>query len=69
TAWIVWVGDRDQAALAVSIIVLGEGAYDAKPSPVFEDRIRHGLDLYEARYAPLRLFPGGSGGTGARFSE
>ena len=69
TAWIVWVGERDQAAKADAIIVLGAAAYDAKPSPVFEERIRHGLDLYEAQYAPLLIFTGGYGGTGARFSE
>lgn len=69
TAWIVWVGERDQAAKADAIIVLGAAAYDAKPSPVFEERIRHGLDLYEQGYAPLLIFTGGYGGTGARFSE
>ncbi|MGN7836891.1 YdcF family protein [Stenotrophomonas sp. 22385] len=69
TAWIVWVGERDQAAKADAIIVLGAAAYDAKPSPVFEERIRHGLDLYRQGYAPLLIFTGGYGGTGARFSE
>ena len=69
TAWIVWVGERDQAAHADAIIVLGAAAYDAKPSPVFQERIRHGLDLYEAGYAPLLIFTGGYGGSGARFSE
>jgi len=68
-AWIVWIGDRDQAAPADVIIVLGAAAYDAKPSPVFEERIRIGLDLYRAGYAPKLLFTGGFGGTGARFSE
>jgi len=69
TAWIVWVGERDQAARADAIIVLGAAAYDAKPSPVFEERIRHGLDLYRQGYAPLLIFTGGYGGTAARFSE
>lgn len=69
TAWIVWVGERDQAARADAIIVLGAAAYDAKPSPVFEERIRHGLDLYRQGYAPLLIFTGGYGGSGARFSE
>ena len=69
TAWIVWVGERDQAAQADAIIVLGAAAYDAKPSPVFEERIRHGLDLYRQGYAPLLIFTGGYGGTAARFSE
>ncbi len=69
TAWIVWVGERDQAAKADAIIVLGAAAYDAKPSPVFEERIRHGLDLYRQGYAPVLIFTGGYGGTAARFSE
>ena len=68
-AWIIWVGDRDQAAPADAIIVLGAAAYDAKPSPVFEERIRHGLDLYRQGYAPKLIFTGGYGGVGARFSE
>ena len=44
-AYIVWVGQRDDAARADAIILLGAAAYDAKPSPVFEERIRHGIDL------------------------
>lgn len=68
-AWIVWIGDRDQAAPADAIIVLGAAAYDAKPSPVFEERIRHGLDLYQRGYAPVLIFTGGFGGTRARFAE
>ena len=67
-AWIVWVGQRDQAAAADAIIVLGAAAYDARPSPVFEERIRHGLDLYQRGYAPVLLCTGGYG-NGARFAE
>jgi len=67
-AWIVWVGQRDQAAPADAIIVLGAAAYDARPSPVFEERIRHGLDLYRRGYAPVLIFTGGYG-NGARFAE
>lgn len=66
--WIVWIGDRDQAAPADVIIVLGAAAYDARPSPVFEERIRHALDLYAQGYAPRLLFTGGFG-NGARFAE
>lgn len=69
SSWIIWVGDHDEAAPADAIIVLGAAAYDAKPSPVFEERIRHGLDLYRSGYAPLLIFTGGYGGAGARFSE
>lgn len=67
-AWIVHVGSRDQAQPADAIIVLGAAAYDARPSPVFTERIRHGLALYDAGYAKTLVFTGGYG-FGARFSE
>ncbi len=67
-AWIVYVGDRDQAAPADAILVLGAAAYDARPSPVFQERIRHALYLYGRGYADTLLFTGGYG-YGARFSE
>lgn len=66
--YIVWVGQRDQAAAADVIIVLGAAAYDARPSPVFEERIRHGIDLYRRGLAPRIIFTGGFG-SGARFAE
>lgn len=68
-AYIVWVGNRDQAAPADAIIVLGAAAYDARPSPVFEERLRHGIDLYKRGLAGRLIFTGGYGGHGARFSE
>ena len=79
-SYIVWVGERDQAAAADAIIVLGAAAYDARPSPVFEERIRHGIDLYQRGLAPRIIFTGGYGsgigptgaggyGSGARFAE
>jgi uncharacterized SAM-binding protein YcdF (DUF218 family) len=66
--WIVWVGSRDDAKQADAVIVLGAAAYDAFPSPVFEQRIRHGIDLYRRRLAPVLIFTGGFG-RGARFAE
>lgn len=70
---IVHVGGRDEAAgdnvRADAIIVLGAAAYDARPSPVFEERIRHGIALYKRDRAPTLIFTGGFGGNGARFSE
>lgn len=67
--WVMWVGHDDQAQPADAIIVLGAAAYDARPSPVFEERIRHGLALYRAGLAPRLIFTGGFGGAGARFAE
>ena len=67
--WIHWVGERDQAAPADTIIVLGAAAYDAVPSPVFKARIEHGLDLFKGGLAETLIFTGGYGGGGARFAE
>lgn len=67
--YIVEVGNRDQAAASDTIIVLGAAAYDARPSPVFEERLRHGVDLYQRGLAPKLIFTGGFGGRGARFAE
>lgn len=64
----MWMGERDQAAPADVIIVLGAAAYDARPSPVLQERLRHGIDLYQRGLAPKLLFTGGYG-TGARFAE
>src|SRR5690606_41989218 len=59
---------RDQAGPADAIVVLGAAAYDTRPSPVFTERIRHGIDLYERGYATRLVFTGDYG-DGARFSE
>jgi uncharacterized SAM-binding protein YcdF (DUF218 family) len=67
-AYIVWVGERDQAAPVDVIIVLGAAAYDRNPSPVFKERIRHGIDLYKRGLAPYLIFTGGFG-NGAPYSE
>lgn len=71
--YILHVGGRDDAARddvrADAIIVLGAAAYDARPSPVFEERLRHGIALYKRGLAPTLIFTGGFGGTGARFAE
>jgi uncharacterized SAM-binding protein YcdF (DUF218 family) len=67
--YITYVGYRDEATAADVVIVLGAAAYDARPSPVFEERIRHGIDLYRRGLAPKLIFTGGFGGRGARFSE
>src|SRR5690606_35913100 len=68
-AYIVWTGGRDQAAPADAIIVLGAAAYDARPSPVFEQRIVHGINLHRRGLADWLIFTGGFGGEGARFAE
>lgn len=66
---IIWTfGAHDGAAEADCIIVLGAAVYGEVPSPVFEERIRHGITLYEAGYAPKLIFTGGFG-EGETYSE
>ena len=59
---IVWnYGTYDRANKSDCIIVLGAAVQGTSPSPVFEERIRHGMNLYTAGYAPKLLFTGGIG--------
>ena len=46
-AQVVQVARRDQAQPAGAIVIMGAAQYDGTPSPVFESRLQHGLDLYE----------------------
>ena len=58
----IWsFGAVDGAAKSDCIIVLGAAVYGDKPSPVFEERIRHGIHLFKDGYAPLIVFTGGKG--------
>ncbi|MFC0525558.1 YdcF family protein [Pontibacillus salicampi] len=49
-------------------IVLGAAAYYDDPSPVFEERIKHGIKLYEDGYVDSLIFTGGKG-DGAAYAE
>jgi uncharacterized SAM-binding protein YcdF (DUF218 family) len=42
-------------------IVLGAEVWDEHPSPVFEERIKHGVRLYEAGQVSAIIFTGGVG--------
>ena len=52
-------GQRDERAPADVIIVLGAAQDDGRPTPVFQARLDHALELYRAGYAPYLLFTGG----------
>lgn len=59
---LIWrYGVSDHATKSDCIIVLGAAVQGGTPSPVFAERIRHGIDLYRAGYAPKLLFTGGLG--------
>lgn len=65
----IWqFGTVDQATQADCIIVLGSAIDHDRPSPVFEQRIQHGIQLYQKGFATTLIFTGGIG-NGERYSE
>ena len=69
TAALIMQGGTDQsAAKADTAIILGAAVRGAEPSPVFAERIRHGITLYKSGRVKYLLFTGGKG-DGARWAE
>lgn len=73
--WICWCvyaiasfKDRDLPARSDCAIILGAAVYGSTPSPVFEERIRHALDLYRRGLVRKLIFTGGAG-PGAQYAE
>lgn len=65
----IWIyGTSDHAVKSDCAIVLGAAAYGNRPSPVFEERIRHGIALYRTGLVSIIIFTGGYG-TGASHAE
>lgn len=54
-------GNVHELRKADAAIVLGAAVWGDKPSPVFEERIRHGIWLYENGYVDKIIFTGGKG--------
>lgn len=67
-AQVWWTARQDDATEAQAIVVLGAAQYDGTPSPVFEARLDHALDLYEQGLAPTIVVTGGNQ-PGDRFTE
>ncbi len=56
----VWSqGERDESRPADAIVVLGAAQYDGRPSPLFQARLDHAVELYEAGIAPRLILTGG----------
>ncbi len=51
---------RDDGS-ADAAIVLGAAAWNGQPSPVFEERIKHAIDLYQGGRVKAIIFTGGAG--------
>lgn len=58
----IWsYGEVDEKQKADVIIVLGAAAYGGEVSPVFKERLNHGIRLYEKGYAQKMILTGGVG--------
>lgn len=58
--WRIWdLGSRDEGRVADAIVVLGAAQYDGVPSPIFEARLAHAVDLHRAGLAPYFVVTGG----------
>jgi uncharacterized SAM-binding protein YcdF (DUF218 family) len=68
-AWLIWTygGTTDQGA-ADAALVLGAAADGIAPSPVFEERLRHAVELYRAGRVKHLVLTGGRG-TGEALAE
>lgn len=51
----------DQTQKADAAIVLGTAVWGDEPSPVFRERIRHSIWLYQNNYVDYLIFTGGKG--------
>ncbi|MDO4733216.1 MAG: YdcF family protein [Bacillota bacterium] len=67
-AGIIRYGERDEKIPSDVAIVLGAAVEDAFVSPVFRERINHGIWLYEEGYVEQLIFTGGFG-EGSSISE
>ncbi len=58
---IVLFSTRSDLGPADAAVVLGAAVYGTAPSPVFEERIRHGVALYKAGKVRMLVMTGGLG--------
>lgn len=58
---IVSYGKKDEKCKADAAIVLGAATYNGTLSPVFEERVNHGIYLYKNGFVKKLIFTGGYG--------
>lgn len=65
TAWTtfrIWDwGNRDDSRRVDAIVVLGAAQYNGLPSPLFQRRLDHAIQLYRDEIAPVLIVTGGKG--------
>ena len=56
----IWrYGDLDETRPADAAIVLGAAAYEDGPSPVYRERLNHGIELWKQGYVEKLILTGG----------
>jgi uncharacterized SAM-binding protein YcdF (DUF218 family) len=60
-SWIWWFGTQERAERSDCAIVLGAAVHGSEPSPVFQERIRHAIELYRIGMVSKIIFTGGMG--------
>ena len=65
---IWWTARQDAQPESDAIVVLGSAQYNGVPSSIFEARLEHALELFEAGVAP-RIVTVGGRAAGDEFSE
>ncbi|WP_426447137.1 YdcF family protein [Paenibacillus sp. S-38] len=64
-AWLIWTYDPGPKRLpSDAAVVLGAAVWGEEPSPVFKERIRHGIALYQEGLVRKIIFTGGRGEKG-----
>ncbi|MBT9096870.1 YdcF family protein [Methylovulum psychrotolerans] len=65
-AWQIYAYSASSSPVATDVaIVLGAAVWNGKPSPVFQERIQHGIDLYQSGRVRYLIFTGGIGKGGS----
>lgn len=68
-AWLIWTyAGVDEKRSADVAIILGAGTSGTEPSPVFKERLNHGIWLYQNGYVKKLILTGGFG-EGCQYSD
>ena len=60
TTWRIWdQGNKDEARPADAIVVLGAAQYNGVPSPIYQARLDHAINLFEEGLASTLVVTGG----------
>ena len=60
TTWRIWdQGNKDEARAADAIVVLGAAQYNGVPSPIYQARLDHAINLFEEGLASTLVVTGG----------